>query len=34
MVVIDPAGVETADWILTLDELEKRGAARLEKDPT
>ncbi|MFF5518026.1 AMP-dependent synthetase/ligase [Streptomyces coeruleorubidus] len=33
VVVIDPAGVETADWILTLDELEKRGAARLEKDP-
>ncbi|MFJ4691638.1 AMP-dependent synthetase/ligase [Streptomyces sp. NPDC088766] len=33
VVVIDPAGVETADWILTLDELEKRGAARLEQDP-
>ncbi|MFD7131752.1 AMP-dependent synthetase/ligase [Streptomyces sp. NPDC059894] len=36
VVVVDPAGlenVETADWILTLDELEKRGAARLEKDP-
>jgi long-chain acyl-CoA synthetase len=33
VVVIDPAGVETADWILTLDELEKRGSARLEKDP-
>ncbi|MFF3329648.1 AMP-dependent synthetase/ligase [Streptomyces sp. NPDC002888] len=33
VVVIDSAGVETADWILTLDELEKRGAARLEKDP-
>lgn len=33
VVVIDPTGVETADWILTLDELEKRGAARLEKDP-
>ncbi|MET7732555.1 AMP-binding protein [Streptomyces sp. NPDC005402] len=33
VVVIDPAGVETADWILTLDELEARGAARLEKDP-
>ncbi|MFF8933829.1 AMP-dependent synthetase/ligase [Streptomyces paradoxus] len=32
VVVIDAAGVETADWILTLDELEKRGAARLEKD--
>ncbi|MEU2910529.1 AMP-dependent synthetase/ligase [Streptomyces massasporeus] len=33
VVVIDAAGVESADWILTLDELEKRGAARLEKDP-
>jgi long-chain acyl-CoA synthetase len=33
VVVIDGAGVETADWILTLDELEQRGAARLEKDP-
>ncbi|WP_329409756.1 AMP-dependent synthetase/ligase [Streptomyces sp. NBC_00704] len=33
VVVIDPAGVESADWILTLDELEKRGAARLEKEP-
>ncbi|MEU5279723.1 AMP-dependent synthetase/ligase [Streptomyces asoensis] len=32
VVVIDPAGVETADWILTLDDLEKRGAARLEKE--
>ncbi|MFF3938000.1 AMP-dependent synthetase/ligase [Streptomyces phaeofaciens] len=32
VVVIDPAGVESTDWILTLDELEKRGAARLEKD--
>ncbi|MFJ6723615.1 MULTISPECIES: AMP-dependent synthetase/ligase [unclassified Streptomyces] len=32
VVVIDPAGVEAADWILTLDELEQRGAARLEKD--
>ncbi|MGW0334082.1 AMP-dependent synthetase/ligase [Streptomyces sp. NPDC003011] len=32
VVVIDPAGVETADWILTLDELERRGAARLEKE--
>ncbi|MFH0175772.1 AMP-dependent synthetase/ligase [Streptomyces cacaoi] len=32
VVVIDPAGVETSDWILTLDELEKRGAARLEKE--
>ncbi|WP_460065518.1 AMP-dependent synthetase/ligase [Streptomyces sp. YKOK-I1] len=34
VVVLDPAGVDTGeDWILTLDELEKRGAARLEKEP-
>ncbi|WLW55059.1 AMP-dependent synthetase/ligase [Streptomyces sp. YU58] len=33
VVVIDPAGVETSDWVLTLAELEARGAARLEKDP-
>ncbi|MFF4796899.1 AMP-dependent synthetase/ligase [Streptomyces sp. NPDC001351] len=33
VVVIDPAGVETGDWVLTLSELEARGAARLEKDP-
>ncbi|MER6959044.1 AMP-dependent synthetase/ligase [Streptomyces sp. NPDC000618] len=34
VVVIDPAGVETGeDWILTLDELEKRGAARLAQEP-
>ncbi|USQ88266.1 AMP-dependent synthetase/ligase [Streptomyces phaeoluteigriseus] len=33
VVVIDPAGVETTDWIITLEELEKRGAARLEQDP-
>ncbi|MER8007331.1 MULTISPECIES: AMP-dependent synthetase/ligase [unclassified Streptomyces] len=33
VVVIDAAGVETGDWILTLAELEARGAARLEKDP-
>ncbi|MEU9732745.1 AMP-dependent synthetase/ligase [Streptomyces sp. NPDC048002] len=35
VVVIDPTGMDKdggADWILTLDELEKRGAARLEKD--
>ncbi|WP_406008992.1 AMP-dependent synthetase/ligase [Streptomyces sp. NBC_00637] len=32
VVVIDAAGVETSDWILTLDELEKRGTARLEKE--
>ncbi|WP_031061635.1 AMP-binding protein, partial [Streptomyces sp. NRRL WC-3774] len=33
VVVIDPAGVETSDFVLTLTELEARGAARLEKDP-
>jgi long-chain acyl-CoA synthetase len=33
VVVIDPDGVETGDWVLTLAELESRGAARLEKDP-
>jgi long-chain acyl-CoA synthetase len=33
VVVIDPAGVETSDWVLTLTELEARGAARLEKEP-
>ncbi|MGY6018406.1 AMP-dependent synthetase/ligase [Streptomyces spinosirectus] len=33
VVVIDAAGVETSDWVLTLSELEARGAARLEKDP-
>ena len=34
VVVIDAAGADTGeDWILTLDELERRGAARLEKDP-
>ncbi|MFE5815481.1 AMP-dependent synthetase/ligase [Streptomyces sp. NPDC056479] len=33
VVVIDGAGVETGDWVLTLAELEARGAARLEKDP-
>ena len=33
VVVIDPTGVETADRVLTLSELEARGAARLEKDP-
>jgi long-chain acyl-CoA synthetase len=34
VVVIDAAGADTAeDWVLTLDELERRGAARLEKDP-
>ncbi|MFI6205033.1 AMP-dependent synthetase/ligase [Streptomyces sp. NPDC051041] len=33
IVVIDPAGAETGDRVLTLAELESRGAARLEKDP-
>ncbi|GAA2432335.1 long-chain fatty acid--CoA ligase [Streptomyces glaucus] len=33
VVVIDPAGAETGDRVLTLAELESRGAARLEKDP-
>ncbi|MER6979460.1 AMP-dependent synthetase/ligase [Streptomyces carpinensis] len=33
VVVIDPAGVETGEWVLTLAELEQRGAAYLEKHP-
>jgi long-chain acyl-CoA synthetase len=33
VVVIDGACVESSDWILTLAELEARGAARLEQDP-
>ncbi|MFE3632896.1 AMP-dependent synthetase/ligase [Streptomyces cellostaticus] len=33
VVVIDPAGVETDDWVTTLAELEQRGAAHLEKHP-
>ncbi|MFE2421090.1 AMP-dependent synthetase/ligase [Streptomyces hokutonensis] len=36
VVVIDPAGVDTAetgDWVLSLAELEQRGAAYLEKNP-
>ncbi|MEU3251574.1 AMP-dependent synthetase/ligase [Streptomyces sp. NPDC006997] len=33
VVVVDGDGVESGDWILTLAELESRGAARLEKDP-
>ncbi|MFD3928107.1 AMP-dependent synthetase/ligase [Streptomyces sp. NPDC058614] len=33
VVVIDPAGVESSDWVLTLAELEARGAAHLEKNP-
>ncbi|MGV9356601.1 AMP-dependent synthetase/ligase [Streptomyces misionensis] len=31
VVVIDPAGVDGDDWVITLDELEKRGAAHLEQ---
>ncbi|TPQ20100.1 AMP-dependent synthetase/ligase [Streptomyces sporangiiformans] len=34
VVVIDPAGADVSeDWILSLAELEKRGAAHLEKNP-
>ncbi|MFI6334472.1 AMP-dependent synthetase/ligase [Streptomyces sp. NPDC050535] len=33
VVVIDSAGVESSDWVLTLAELEARGAAHLEKNP-
>ncbi|WP_306187125.1 long-chain fatty acid--CoA ligase [Streptomyces sp. MK5] len=33
VVVVDPAGVETGDWVLTLAELEQRGAAYLDKHP-
>ncbi|MET9142202.1 long-chain fatty acid--CoA ligase [Streptomyces sp. NPDC004042] len=33
VVVIDPAGVESGEWVLTLAELEERGAAYLEKHP-
>ncbi|MFJ8792775.1 AMP-dependent synthetase/ligase [Streptomyces sp. NPDC102462] len=33
VVVLDAAGVETGDGVLTLAELEQRGADRLEKNP-
>ncbi|MFG2357607.1 AMP-dependent synthetase/ligase [Streptomyces sp. NPDC048521] len=33
VVVVDPAGVETDDWVTTLAELEQRGAAYLEQHP-
>ncbi|MEU6383378.1 AMP-dependent synthetase/ligase [Streptomyces bauhiniae] len=33
VVVIDPAGAETSDWVITLAELEKRGTAYLEQHP-
>ncbi|MFI9805675.1 AMP-dependent synthetase/ligase [Streptomyces sp. NPDC052301] len=33
VVVVDPAGAETSDWVITLAELERRGAAYLEQHP-
>ncbi|MEV0018588.1 AMP-dependent synthetase/ligase [Streptomyces tendae] len=34
VVVVDATGADTAEeWVLTLDDLERRGAARLEQDP-
>ncbi|MBG7698410.1 long-chain fatty acid--CoA ligase [Streptomyces sp. MC1] len=33
VVVIEPAGVETDDWVITLADLERRGAAYLEQHP-
>ncbi|MEU2334536.1 AMP-dependent synthetase/ligase [Streptomyces sp. NPDC006654] len=33
VVVIDPAGVETGDWVITLPELEARGAEYLQTHP-
>ncbi|MEU5311802.1 AMP-dependent synthetase/ligase [Streptomyces sp. NPDC021562] len=33
VVVIDPAGVETGDWVITLTELEARGAEYLRTHP-
>ncbi|MGV4987635.1 AMP-dependent synthetase/ligase [Streptomyces sp. NRAIS4] len=33
VVVIDPASAETDDWVITLAELERRGAAYLETHP-
>ncbi|MDO0927772.1 AMP-dependent synthetase/ligase [Streptomyces sp. TG1A-8] len=33
VVVVDPAGVRTDDWVTTLAELERRGAAYLETRP-
>ncbi|WP_030814903.1 AMP-dependent synthetase/ligase [Streptomyces sp. NRRL F-2799] len=33
VVVIDPEGAETSDWVITLAELEKRGTAYLEQHP-
>jgi long-chain acyl-CoA synthetase len=34
VVVIDATGVETSDWVITLAELERRGAAYLESHPS
>ncbi|MET8802251.1 AMP-dependent synthetase/ligase [Streptomyces sp. NPDC004546] len=34
VVVIDATGVETSDWVITLAELERRGAAYLETHPS
>ncbi|MBV1948118.1 long-chain fatty acid--CoA ligase [Streptomyces sp. BV129] len=33
VVVIDPKGAETGDWVITLAELERRGAAYLQQHP-
>ncbi|MER6621772.1 MULTISPECIES: long-chain fatty acid--CoA ligase [unclassified Streptomyces] len=33
VVAVDPAGVETDDFVITLTDLEKLGAARLQKEP-
>ncbi|MFE0370789.1 AMP-dependent synthetase/ligase [Streptomyces tendae] len=34
VVVVDATGADTVEeWVLTLDDLERRGAARLEQDP-
>ncbi|MEU9440545.1 AMP-dependent synthetase/ligase [Streptomyces sp. NPDC048304] len=33
VVVIDPAGAETGEWVISLAELERRGAAYLEQHP-
>ncbi|CAM5544717.1 AMP-dependent synthetase/ligase [Streptomyces pilosus] len=33
VVVVDPAGVDTDDFVITLADLEQLGAARLQKEP-
>ncbi len=33
VVVIDPEGVETGDWVISLADVEERGAARLAEEP-